>query len=640
MEGGWLDLSGTRAVAVPHSPQRTLLPIVGTYSIVGEGKRRRSRLLKAAAWSLVVAVVAFGCAAWLGYKATIISAELSAAKQLVPKLRNEILQDNVAAASVTVADLRGHTSRAREATADPLWTIAGTLPWIGANFEATREVATSAHDVTQLAAEPLVGIFKTTDWKAVVPSGQGIDLQPLVAATPRLSSAAHAVDQSSDRLNKINVDSLLPQVSAPLREIREQLLSLRDGLNSAADAARLLPAMMGERSPRHYLLLVQNNAESRSTGGIPGALAVITLDNGKLSLDSQTSASAMGAFNPLIKVDAEQRAIYSGRLGKFMQDVNLTPDFPTAAQTAQAMWKAKTGEQLDGVLSIDPVALSYILDATGPVRISNAPLGEVAGGGHLPTELTTKNVVSTLLSDVYKKIPEPGLQDVYFAGVAQGVFSKISAPDTDSKKLIDGLTRGTSEGRILVWSSSPKEQAIIEKNPLSGSISGPSISSAQFGVYFNDGTGAKMDYYVKRTVQLVTQCPRDDYLQIKVRVTSTNTAPNDAATSLPDYVTGGGAFGIPEGTVQTNIVAYGPVQAHVESVMADGKKISFASQLHSGRPVGTVTVALPPGKSSTVEFLFDKIVQDSQPQLFVTPTVQPVKDVRQATSTKTCLPAS
>lgn len=512
------------------------------------------------------------------------------------------------------------------------------MPWFGANFQATSEVATSADDVAQLGAVPLVSIFKTLDWKSLLPNGQGLDLQPLAAAQPKLASAAQAVRQSADRLNGINADALLPQISVPLIQAREQLSSLRDGLDSAADAANVLPAMMGEQAPRRYLLLIQNNAESRATGGIPGALAVLNVDKGKLTLDSQTSASALGAFAPVVSVDPEQSRIYSSRLGKFMQDVNLTPDFPTAAQTAQTMWEREKGAALDGVLSIDPVALSYILDATGPVHISDPLLREVARD-HLPTELTAKNVVPTLLSDVYSKIAEPDLQDVYFAGVAQEVFTKLSTGSGDTKKLIDGLTRGASERRILLWSSKADEESIVSQYPLGGSVTGAGISPAQFGVYFNDGTGAKMDYHVTRTVQLSQECPADGYSQVKVRVTSTNTAPKDAATSLPEYVTGGGAFGVPAGSVQTNVIAYGPVQSNVETVFAAGKKIGFASHMHSGRPVGSVTVRLAPGQSSTVEFTFDKIVQHTDPQLSVTPTVQPLKDVVLDTIPAKCVPA-
>jgi hypothetical protein len=426
-------------------------------------------------------------------------------------------------------------------------------------------------------------------------------------------------------------------VAEPLVRTREQLQAVTGALDAAANASEIVPGMLGAGGQRNYLLMIQNNAEARATGGIPGALAVLTLDNGKLTLGAQSSAGDVGVMSPTLPVDTEQQQIYSGRLGKYMQDVNLTPDFPTAASTAQAMWEKKTGQRVDGVISLDPVVLGYVLDATGPVNISSPELNAIAGG-RLPTELNGKNVVPTLLSDVYAKIASPQHQDIYFAAAAKEIFGALSSGKGDAKGLIEGITRGTAEGRVLVWSGISDEQAVIAKYPLSGSIAGPSVSPAQFGVYFNDGTGAKMDYYVKRTVQLVQECTGDDYGQVKVRITSTNTAPADAATSLPAYVTGGGVFGVPPGTIQTNVIAYGPVQANVETANVDGKKVSFAANRHANRPVGTVTVAVGPGQSSTVEMTFGKIVQHAEPNLVVTPTVQAVKDVILATQPAVCVP--
>lgn len=575
--------------------------------------------------------------AWLALRASTVSAELNSATQLVPQLRGEVLDNDRAAAAITVDDLQRHTTKARQAAADPVWTIAAELPWVGVNFQAAREIATSADDVARLGAVPLVDVFGSLDWKSLVPAGQGLNLKPLIDAQPKLTSAAHAVRQSSNRLNSINADVLMAQISEPLVRAREQLTSLRDSLDAAADASSILPTMMGDQSPRRYLLLIQNNAESRATGGIPGALAVLTVDKGNLSLGSQTSATALGTFVPTIVVDPEQEGIYSARMGKFMQDVNFTPDFPTAARTAQTMWEKKTGERLDGALSIDPVALSYILGATGPVPLSDPALSEISGG-KLPAVLNEKNVVPTLLSNVYSEIAEPELQDAYFAAVAMDVFTKLSDGGKDPKKLVDALTRGASERRVLLWSTTQKEQAVIARHPLGGSVSGEGISPSAFSVYFNDGTGAKMDYYVKRTVQLVKECTTDGYGVIKVRVKSTNTAPKDAATVLPAYVTGAGIFGVPAGSIQTNVVAYGPVQANIEEVFVQGTKTPFASHRHDGRPVATVTVRLAPGQSNTVEFTFGKIVQHAEPQLSITPSVQPIEDVVAATQTATCLP--
>lgn len=549
-------------------------------------------------------------------------------------LKKQISENDASGAASTVDELMEHTQSAKEAATDPLWRVASALPFIGANFEAATEVATAADDVARLGAAPLVKAFESLDWSSLTPAADGMDLAPVQAAAPKVQAAAYALRESVQRLNSIDTENLVPQVSEPLVEARSKLALLQEDLDLAADATKIAPAMLGADTPRRYLLLMQNNAESRATGGIPGALAVLNVSKGKLSLESQSSATALGAFVPPVAVDAEQQTIFSARLGKFMQDVNLTPDFPTTAATARSMWERSTGEHLDGAISLDPVALSFILDATGPVQISDPAVRTIGSG--LPSQLTGKNVVQTLLSDAYAKIEEPALQDVYFAAAAKEIFSALSSGRADSKKLMDALSMGAAERRILLWSTTTMEQETIGAYPLGGMITGTAVSPTQFGVYFNDGTGAKMDYWVKRTVQLVKDCTRDGYRDVTLRVTSTNTAPADAATSLPAYVTGNGAFGVPAGTVQTNVVAYGPVQSNIDTVVKDGEKIPFAAQRHGQRSVGTSTIQLAPGATTSLDFNFGHIVQHAQPEIVVTPTTQLIKDVIQPASPTSC----
>ncbi|WP_235423547.1 DUF4012 domain-containing protein [Pseudarthrobacter chlorophenolicus] len=599
------------------------------------GSIRTNKLVKIGLPIFVLMLLSAVTLGWLGVKAASIKAELESATALIPVLKEEIRASDADAAKVTAAKLREHTSAARVAADDPIWMLSIGLPILGPNLGAVSEMARSADDVAGLGISPLVNVYGSLDWDTLMPNGSGTDLRPLTTAAPTVASAAHTVRASSERLQDIDATMLLPQVADPLRQAVQQLNEASGALASAADVATVAPGMLGAESAKSYLLMIQNNAEARASGGIPGALAVLTLDNGRLSLGSQSSATGLGSVSPPISVDAEQQHIYSTRLGKYMQDVNLTPDFPTAAATAQAIWEKKTGQKVDGVLSIDPIVLSYILQSTGPIAITGDEL-DVAKAAGLPVKLDGNNVVPTLLSDVYKKIEAPELQDAYFAGVAREVFSVLSGAHGEAQGLISGLVRGTEEGRVLIWSSHESEQSVIANYPLGGAISGPSVSPAQFAVYFNDGTGAKMDYYVKRTVQLIKKCPVDGYEQTVVRVTSTNTAPLDAATSLPSYVTGAGMFGVPPGTVQTNIVSYGPAQANVESVTIEGQKTPFAPHRHASRPVGTIAQQLAPGETKTVDFTFGKIVQHNEPRLIVTPTVQAVKDVILTTENAGC----
>lgn len=588
-------------------------------------------------WTTTALILLMGVGIWiLQGKASYIKSELEASVRLATGLQDDITQNRMDGAQSKVDQLRAHTSAARRESLHPIWSLASLVPGIGPNLSAVAEIAGTADDVAGLGLAPLVQVYGSLDWESLLPgSSANSSLANLESAAPSISAAADAVRLSAAKLHQIDASELLPQVSEPLTRSRDLLDDVSSVLDAAADASNIAPTMLGAQTPRSYLLMIQNNAEVRASGGIPGALAVLSFDRGNLTLGAQSSAGALGVMSPPVPFDLEQQYIYSMRVGKFMQDVNLTPDFPTAASTAQSMWERKSGQRVDGVISVDPVALGYILDSTGPVNITEPELVSLASVG-LPTELTGQNVVKTLLSDVYATIEHPDLQDAYFAGVAQEIFTALADGKGNAKGLLEGLSRGASEGRVLVWSDQPAEQSVLTEYPLSGSIAGPSISPAQFGVYFNDGTGAKMDYYVKRTVQLIEECPADGYEQTTVRITSTNSAPADADSSLPAYVTGDGVHGIPPGSVQTNLVAYGPVQANVETAKLDGVKTDFAPFVHSNRPVGLLAIRLAPGQSRTVEFKFGKIVQHTEPNLAVTPTVQAVNDVILPTEIAAC----
>ena len=182
--------------------------------------------------------------------------------------------------------------------------------------------------------------------------------------------------------------------------------------------------------------------------------------------------------------------------------------------------------------------------------------------------------------------------------------------------MVEALQQSTAENRLLIWSAQENEQDLLGQTTLAGAVSGP--AAAGIGVYFNDGTGAKMDYYVKRTAQVLRRCAADGTPHDAVEVTLSNRAPRNAGQTLPAYVTGGGAFGVKKGNVQTNVVVYGPAKALLKEARVDGKSASFGSHFHGERPVASLTVNLAPGKSTTVTLEFLKSTR-ALPPLQVTP---------------------
>ena len=131
--------------------------------------------------------------------------------------------------------------------------------------------------------------------------------------------------------------------------------------------------MLGADGQRTYLVAFQNPAELRATGGIFGSFAVLSADHGKLTITDQGAASrTLGTFDPgLTDIGSNERALYGDVMAQYPQDVNFTPDFPTAAMLFANMYQVRTGVAVDGVLAIDPVALSYTLQGASPGSMSD-----------------------------------------------------------------------------------------------------------------------------------------------------------------------------------------------------------------------------------------------------------------------------
>ena len=88
--------------------------------------------------------------------------------------------------------------------------------------------------------------------------------------------------------------------------------------------------------------MVQNNAESRATGGFIGSYALITAHDGKLDVGDiirtntwNDAIAQHGARRPTRRPVDYTRRYAQYRPQTTLQNVNLSPDFPSVARGAR-----------------------------------------------------------------------------------------------------------------------------------------------------------------------------------------------------------------------------------------------------------------------------------------------------------------
>lgn len=552
----------------------------------------RKRVWVGALVFLVLAVILL--AAWVGIRGYLAQRELSQVAPLASQLKSQIVEGDSAGAVLTANKLAERTHAAAGLTSDPIWMSMESIPWLGSNLRVVRELAAAADHVATKGVTPLSELAGTISLTDFEPKGGRIDLQPMVDAQSKLAAASSVLAESVAEVDAIDDTGTLEPIVDAHQKLSGALDEANESLSIIESASRLIPAMLGRDGPRNYLVLFQNNAELRSTGGIPGAMALISTDNGTMSLAQQASSRDFPKFDsPVLDLPIETRAIYGDNTAQYIQDVTFTPNFPLSAQIARQMWSQRFGTEVDGVISLDPVALSYLLEATGPISL---PTGD---------QLTSDNAVQLLLQDVYSRYESSADQDLFFASAAAAVFDRIASGDVSLKKLVSSLSHASEERRVLMWSSHAEDQAVVATTTLAGSLPVSDSKNQAFGVYFNDATAAKMDPYLQIDIESShASCRNDGIPNYAVRVTMTNVAPADAEASLPGYVTGGGVSGAPIGSIRTNVSVYGAPGTFNLGALRDGLPTDYHPASDDGYTLSKLQVELAPGQTAVLDFQF------------------------------------
>ena len=543
------------------------------------------------ALAVLVVVVGFGC--WLGFRAQSAKSSLEQARSSAQQAKDALLQGNTKDASRFADDAQSHAQSARDATHSVPWNIVSAIPWLGSPFRTGQQISDVVLGLAADVLKPVADAGTAVAPDQLLANGR-LDVVALRREEPELSKIAADAARLDAEAQAISEPRYISTIGGARTQLQTQASDLSRLLGNTALAARIAPSMLGADGPRSYFMGFQTNAEARGTGGLLGGFGVLQFDDGKPSVDNLGPNTELDkAFTPFsINPEFDDQYGFTNPTTDF-RNSNQSSHFPYAAQIWKSMWAQQTGMNVDGVVALDPFALSYILGATGPVTM---PDGEI---------VTKDNVVELTESTVYIRFPtDQAARKRYLQEIATEVVKKITRPVESPRKLLDALGRAVSERRISVWSSSPEEQKLLEETPLGHAI--PDDPAPYAEVVVNNLGGNKIDYYLDRQIEYVADGCDGDMRNSTVTVRLTNTVSD--VGPLPDYVAGRLGFfpeiagDIPKGTMLTSVRLLTTKGAKVISVLANGKRTRVFGSTERGHPSFESQVAIPPGQ--TIELTF------------------------------------
>ncbi|WP_221585748.1 DUF4012 domain-containing protein [Microbacterium sp. G2-8] len=560
----------------------------------------------------ILAACVVAMAVWIGVRGWMAHRALERAEPAVERLVQTIHgldeQALIGGALARVADARSDIDEiaagAEEAAglmADPIWRLGEQVPGVGASLGAARESAAALDDLFADAVVPFA------DAAASASDDEGA-LTSLARLRGPLADVAQETSQALERIDAHDVDSLHGAVGDRILRLRDELTAILPVVEESDRIAGVVGSLLGAEESTRILVMLQNNAELRTGGGLTGTFFELETDDGAFEIrESADSDQFAPARESLVSLPSDALALYGHAPGRHVQNITMTDDFALSGALAAAWWERRGGEAPDAVVAIDTGVLAALLGVIGPVDVEGVTIDQ-------------DNVPEALLRDPYLT-RDAAEQTVFFRAVAAHVLDAVSKEIGELPQLAAVLAPLAEEGRIAIWSADPSDQRLIESTALGGMRARTLLAGDEgYGVALNNTAGSKLDVALDATfTAAVAECRADGRGIVRVNVALTSTVPDDVV--LPPRMAPGLGGADPE-DIALQVAVSAPAGAVPESATIDGESVPSTRTSAAERAVISSEVTVDPGETREIEFRFaSATIGDVAPRLVHTPLV-------------------
>lgn len=326
------------------------------------------------------------------------------------------------------------------------------------------------------------------------PAGERV-LNLITSTGPSWALADSRISPVIDRLEADLKGPVVPPLAGQARSLIATFQPVRDQARLGALAATYAPDALGATQPRSYLVLLPNSSELRPAGGFSGSIATVVMDKGS---PTNLEVKNQETFNPKITKHVDP-PYPLGRYLKFFKnsleigDAGWDPDFPSTAKTSEALFTSAGGRAVDGTLSVDPYAISAMLEVTGPVDVPD--YGRFTSADFLPR-----------LNFIVNASTAPGSGKQALSPIGQAVVRHIlTAPAAQFPGLIKAFQEQSEARHIQVSLHNPSLDQAASTVHYDGAL----LHVDQDYLMVVDGNvGAnKADFYVRKSMDLRAEVP-------------------------------------------------------------------------------------------------------------------------------------
>ena len=491
--------------------------------------------LKMLLFIFALLLVAAAFCGYNGYKlyqsAQHVRSEANQAMTYLSDIKADIVAGDMEKAQQAAQNLSATAKAMKEETSTNLWVAAEKIPVYGEDIYTARTLTSVLEDVSVNALEPLCSELSGFSLKSLMGDGGSINVDQITALVNKMATVAPVLQRSTDAFNKCP-EPHLDQLKGVIEKASKQLNTANDLFTFANRFAPLAPDVLGANGTRYYLVIAQNNVETRSTGGFYGQYGVVSIDNGKMSISNFSSLSGSSIDTAYVNsglANAYEHEDIIEFPSTNLYNLGLNPDVPHVGQVFSDACDV-AGEPVNGIVLVDPIFVQYMIGLTGGFTMSDG------------TQVDGTNAAKVIMHDTYwDYFNQPEQQDAFFTMVASNALSHVfgSLGSIDLKTLAKTVKDAASKRHFCLWFNDPDMQAAFAELGFSGAIS-TDPTEAVTGVYFVNNSWSKMEWYLHASPEVTSEVKNaDGSTSYNVTLTIWNAMSDAEAYSGNWYVVGG-----------------------------------------------------------------------------------------------------
>ena len=362
--------------------------------------------------------------------------------------------------------------------------------------------------------------------KAIEPYAELMGFTGAISSDPALATAEDRIIFVAETVEKLapemdNISAKLKMVDEAISGIdenrypktiqgmavRENIASAKSAVSGLADSlsnfqpiVKLLPDLLGNPDPRKYLLLFQNDAELRATGGFLTAYATLTITKGKIEPGiSEDIYTLDNGFKKKVPAPDPIKKYLPLVYNWNLRDMNLSPDFKVSMDTFTSyMRESSVAPEYDAIIAIDTEVPVRILKVLGPIGVPGY-------GGKFSAENDPRCDCPQVIYELENIITKPtyeireGRKSILGPLMNSMLANMMGSPKAKWAEFFNIFTESIEQKHLLMYFKDENKQKAAEALGAAGRLT--SFAEGDY-LHINDSNfaGAKSNLFVESEV--------------------------------------------------------------------------------------------------------------------------------------------